>query len=153
MHDLNAAYKILGITSSTPMAEIKRNYRELARVYHPDNQETGNTAKMKLLNDAFDTVKSIKPATVRNVKPAPKRETGSRFNGKNRIYRILDKKTPDGSYSIKYPFEKLDENTVFHFMIGTEEINLFIDKEIMLPTLLNVTYKNRSILVRVSEGY
>ena len=72
MQDLTAAYKVLGVGPNTPMAEVKRNYRELAKVYHPDNQQTGSESKFKILNDAFERIKSNKPASVRNEKAAPK---------------------------------------------------------------------------------
>jgi curved DNA-binding protein CbpA len=45
-------FKILGLSRSATKAEVKTKYRELARVYHPDN-ESGDSAKMEEVNHAY----------------------------------------------------------------------------------------------------
>lgn len=39
--------------------EIKSNYRELTKVYHPDKSGFDSTSEIKLLNFAFDKAKII----------------------------------------------------------------------------------------------
>ncbi len=50
-------YKILGITPSATMDEIKRAYRQKAKQYHPDvSIEVNAGEKMKLVNSAYDVL-------------------------------------------------------------------------------------------------
>lgn len=47
-------YEVLGIKKGASKDEIKSAYRKLAKVYHPDNKETGNEAKFKEIQEAYD---------------------------------------------------------------------------------------------------
>lgn len=49
-------YKILGIKKSASQSEIKRAYRTLIGIYHPD-RGGGNQAQIFLLNEAYETLK------------------------------------------------------------------------------------------------
>lgn len=45
-------FKLLGLPRTATKAEVKSKYRELARVYHPDN-EGGDSGKMEEVNHAY----------------------------------------------------------------------------------------------------
>lgn len=47
-------YEVLGINKSASKDEIKSSYRKLAKQYHPDNKETGDEAKFKEVQEAYD---------------------------------------------------------------------------------------------------
>ena len=47
-------YEVLGITKSASKDQIKSAYRKLAKQYHPDNKETGDEAKFKEVQEAYD---------------------------------------------------------------------------------------------------
>ena len=49
-------YEVLGVSKSSSKDEIKSAYRKLAKVYHPDNKETGNEAKFKEIQEAYDVL-------------------------------------------------------------------------------------------------
>ncbi|MCL2740259.1 MAG: molecular chaperone DnaJ [Oscillospiraceae bacterium] len=50
-------YEILGVDKSASADDIKKAYRKAARKYHPDvNKEAGAEAKMKEVNEAYDTL-------------------------------------------------------------------------------------------------
>jgi curved DNA-binding protein len=46
-------YEILGVELSSSFDEIKKKYRELARIYHPD-KNNGNDSKFKDINKAYE---------------------------------------------------------------------------------------------------
>lgn len=48
-------YQVLGVPKSASLAEIKRAYRRLALVHHPDRQ--GDTAQILLINEAYAILK------------------------------------------------------------------------------------------------
>ncbi len=48
------AYKFLGLDTSASKEQVKQNYKWLASKYHPDNLKTGDEAKMKDLNKAWE---------------------------------------------------------------------------------------------------
>jgi len=49
------AYAVLGLPQTASLEEVKRNYRRLALIFHPDMG--GNDDAMKLLNEAHEVIK------------------------------------------------------------------------------------------------
>ena len=47
-------YEVLGVKKNASKDEIKSSYRKLAKQYHPDNKETGDEAKFKEVQEAYD---------------------------------------------------------------------------------------------------
>ena len=47
-------YEVLGVKKTASKDEIKSCYRKLAKQYHPDNKETGDEAKFKEVQEAYD---------------------------------------------------------------------------------------------------
>ena len=48
-------YAILGLPHSASLEEVKRRYRQLSNIYHPD-KEGGYEDAMKLLNNAYQQI-------------------------------------------------------------------------------------------------
>lgn len=49
-------YEVLGVGKTASKDEIKSAYRKLAKKYHPDNKETGDEAKFKEIQEAYDVL-------------------------------------------------------------------------------------------------
>lgn len=49
-------YEVLGVSKSASKDEIKSSYRKLAKKYHPDNKDTGDEAKFKEVQEAYDVL-------------------------------------------------------------------------------------------------
>jgi DnaJ-class molecular chaperone len=47
-------YAILGVAPTAPVEVIRAAYRALAKMYHPDNGETGNRKKFEACKEAYD---------------------------------------------------------------------------------------------------
>ena len=47
-------YEVLGVNKNASKDDIKSAYRKLAKKYHPDNKETGDEAKFKEIQEAYD---------------------------------------------------------------------------------------------------
>jgi DnaJ-class molecular chaperone len=47
-------YKLLGVSARASTAEIKRAYRRLARLYHPDLNAEARDEQIKRLNEAYE---------------------------------------------------------------------------------------------------
>lgn len=50
-------YDILNVTRDSSRNEISKNYRQLARIYHPDMRETGDEEMFKKIANAYETLK------------------------------------------------------------------------------------------------
>ncbi len=49
-------YEILGVGKSASKDEIKRAYRKLAHEYHPDKGQSGDEAKFREINEAYEVL-------------------------------------------------------------------------------------------------
>ena len=47
-------YKTLGLSNFSPITDIRRSYRKLALIHHPDRG--GDADRMKEINEAYDTL-------------------------------------------------------------------------------------------------
>lgn len=52
-----ASYMILRSKVNSTPSEIKESYHKLSKMYHPDNQETGNYNKFIGIKDAYEKIK------------------------------------------------------------------------------------------------
>lgn len=52
------AYAVLGLPQTASLEEVKRNYKNLAAIFHPDRG--GYSEAMVLLNNAYDRIKKGK---------------------------------------------------------------------------------------------
>jgi curved DNA-binding protein len=50
-------YELLEVAPDADLIEIRRAYRRLARRYHPDLNQQAHDARIKLLNEAYATLK------------------------------------------------------------------------------------------------
>ena len=50
-------YKVLELDSKASLDEVKKQYRELSKKYHPDNPTTGDTVKFQELTKAYNMLK------------------------------------------------------------------------------------------------
>ncbi|MBI3020101.1 MAG: DnaJ domain-containing protein [Parcubacteria group bacterium] len=53
-------YTILGIARGAQRDDIKKAFHSLARKYHPDNKDTGDEARFKEINEAYQTLSDDK---------------------------------------------------------------------------------------------
>src|SRR3989344_5009715 len=53
-------YSILGVDRGAPKDAIKKAFHSLARKYHPDNKDTGDEARFKEINEAYQTLSDDK---------------------------------------------------------------------------------------------
>jgi hypothetical protein len=64
--EVEEALRLLGLALPVDPIEIKRKYRKLAQVHHPDRNadDPGATEKMKALNGAFEILTGVDPNTL-----------------------------------------------------------------------------------------
>ncbi|MEH2239613.1 J domain-containing protein [Nostoc sp.] len=65
--DINHAYEILGLEPGASSAQVKRAYRQLVKIWHPDRfldqkQKQEAEEKIKLINAAYNQLKSESPS-------------------------------------------------------------------------------------------
>ena len=67
---LDRHYRVLGLPPGAPQAEVKRAYRDLAQVWHPDrfidNDRLREKAdnNLRKINEAYEKLKDIKELTI-----------------------------------------------------------------------------------------
>jgi len=52
-------YAILEVPTNATLTQIKRSYRRLARLYHPDLNRHASDAYIKQLNEAYDVLSDV----------------------------------------------------------------------------------------------
>lgn len=53
------ALRVLGVEAGAPADDVKRNYRRLAKQYHPDNASGGDRAKFDEVHGAYEHLKAL----------------------------------------------------------------------------------------------
>jgi len=69
------SYKVLGLESGCTLDEVKKAYRKLARLHHPD--KGGDQAKMVEVTEAYDTLKKVFARREKSAAPPPAKQTKS----------------------------------------------------------------------------
>jgi len=54
--NLSEAYKELNLSDGASPEEAKKAFKKLAAIHHPDNKATGNEAKFKAINEAYQRI-------------------------------------------------------------------------------------------------
>jgi curved DNA-binding protein CbpA len=57
VHSFISYYEVLGLPPNASASAIDRKFRHLARLFHPDNQETGDRIKFDAVVEAHNTLK------------------------------------------------------------------------------------------------
>lgn len=144
-------YQILNISVGSTVSEIKRAYRDLAKHYHPDNQDTGSEEAFKVLNSAYARIIESKPPSQRIEKATPKVDL-NKYKDRNRIFRVLDSHKGKLNHKIYYPNPEITEDTVFHFMYGMDTFDVFVDQELKLPQMLTIRYIDKELHITILES-
>jgi curved DNA-binding protein CbpA len=86
-------YALLGITPDATLADIKKAYRNLARKYHPDrnNSAPDSTARFRDITEAYDalTDPSRRQAYDRTYRPAPGTKISTPVHDSHVISRLI----------------------------------------------------------------
>ncbi len=61
-------YAILEVSTDASFEEIKRSYRRLARLYHPDTSKNSNDQRIKQLNEAYTVLSDAAKRTAYDIK-------------------------------------------------------------------------------------
>lgn len=56
--DIDLAYKMLGISPSSPWPDVEKAYRAKAKLHHPDHG--GDDDVMRALNDAYALIRRVR---------------------------------------------------------------------------------------------
>jgi len=56
-------YRTLGLEPGTPMAEVKRAYRRLAKAYHPDSAGEAALPRFLAIHEAYESIRTGRPMT------------------------------------------------------------------------------------------
>jgi hypothetical protein len=99
------AMDILEITNEKDVNEIRKKYRKLALIYHPDRL-TGNEQKMKEINDAYETLMNFNGTSFGKSKTK---------GGKKTIKLISIKKSTNKGKKLMATFETNGRRKVIHF--------------------------------------
>jgi flagellar biosynthesis GTPase FlhF len=90
----NEARQILGVSSTATQDEIKQAWKDLAFSFHPDRAGVGNEArrkrleeKLKEVNVAYDTLKSVTPKTKRTKKQTKKTKQTDREKNTDKTWK------------------------------------------------------------------
>jgi len=128
-------YKILGISETATLEEIKKAYRNLAKKYHPDkNKDLGAEEKFKKINDAYITLSDSNKKAAYDLK---RKGGGNSFNIFNDIKNYYY-----NSFFSGMGFGTRNEGSIKK---GT---SLNINMQITLQDVLNGVEKNIKLKVK-----
>lgn len=98
--DLEKYYKLLGLTSGASLQEIKKQYRKLVFIYHPD-KNNGDESKFLIIKDAYDILTHKKEPTT----PIKTSRSSSSVAEKSKEERVKEAKQRYQEYAYKESVE------------------------------------------------
>lgn len=130
-NDLSDYYKILNIDPSASYEEIKHAYRKLAKIYHPDIQNSKDLPEeiVKDIKGKYQKIQEAYEIITKNVKL-------KEHDSLSAYYKILDIKIGASKEEIKQAYQKL---------IESHHIYLEISKNISEEELKNIIQKINEI--------
>ncbi|QYX32560.1 J domain-containing protein [Sphaerospermopsis torques-reginae] len=101
--NINQAYKILGLKLGASIDEVKQAYRQMAKTWHPDRflesqQKLAAEAKIKEINQAYDTLKSYQPTEINSAASSSIKVDSNHTTAETFYYRAMEK-AQKGKYS------------------------------------------------------
>ncbi len=114
---MNNHYAVLGVAKDASQDDIKKQYRKLARKYHPDRSEEADAeAKFKEINTAYQTLKNPKKrAEYDNPQPQFKEFSFRTDGGGQSIHDMLRQAMGGGR------FQQQKQQPMAHVNISLEE--------------------------------
>lgn len=97
-------YEILGVSPTDDLSTIKKAYRKLAMLYHPDRG--GEEAKFKEVQNAWDMIQLQKRNGQSSFKPRNKQETPPWQTDPRSTYDVVGKDHRNLNFNMKYIYEK-----------------------------------------------
>lgn len=83
------AYSILELEETATQEEAKKQFRKMSKILHPDNKETGDEAKFKKINEAYQIISDPQKAEREGLHwnyPSPQTVWGSTPFGRTKVY-------------------------------------------------------------------
>jgi len=97
------AMKILGVTNRNDTSDIKKKYRTLSLIYHPD-RPSGDEEKFKEISNAYELIMKLNGMRF-----------GKRTKGKKNVKLVSIKKSNKSGKKLMATFETNGRNKVIHF--------------------------------------
>lgn len=159
-------YNVLGVPSTSSDEEIRRAYRELAKIYHPDNfatdpeQRKAAEEKMKEINDAFQQIRDLRKGadTARPERPKKDEPPQEEGFGQMRPIRVLinDGQTARAE-ALLDAIPAVDRNAEWNFLRGCILVQRgwYVDAQTHLETACYLDPGNaeyRSFLQNLRSG-
>lgn len=111
MHKDIDYYKILKLPKNSSIDEVKKRYRELAKIYHPDiNHSPDAEEKFKEINNAYNKILEAKESRKRK----RKKNAGKNKINKNVIFKIRIEIKNSVKKDIKRIIKKNFERKLFY---------------------------------------
>ncbi len=57
--EIIAAYKLFGLTDKASLDEVKQQFKQLSKLYHPDTKPNSDPEQFIRLKEAYDVLKSF----------------------------------------------------------------------------------------------
>jgi tetratricopeptide (TPR) repeat protein len=108
--DTNLALEVLGLKNNTTQEEIKKSYRKLVKIWHPDrftetHQKLEAEAKLKQINEAYEALESYQPSSINSKTPINSSSTNKetsierKANNAETFYNWGVKSAKEGKYN------------------------------------------------------
>ena len=139
------AYKILGVSRTHTIEEIKTSWKRLVKIHHTD--VGGNDSIIKDINSAYDW---LKKNHTQHKKSVPR-------SNQNTFFRVLSKSyqpVREADYLVELPFKSMKEAFTVHCISenGTE-FRMNFDNGMVLPVIYKVNVAGKIMTIKFISDY